>query len=121
MPVLFKNNDLYSFHQTEEDLWALPDTAAVMQTPEVRALRDAFLGPLRTWLQEATGQDLSGPVDGFFAIYGPHSMRVFVSLTHGVLTADSRAGHLLCHDDRLEGRRFAYVLYLVDEDWYDCV
>lgn len=24
---------------------------------------------------------------------------------------------LLCHDDELEGRRIAYILYLVDEDW----
>ena len=24
---------------------------------------------------------------------------------------------LLCHDDELEGRRVAYILYLVDEDW----
>lgn len=25
--------------------------------------------------------------------------------------------YLLCHDDRLDSRRFAFVLYLVDEDW----
>jgi prolyl 3-hydroxylase /prolyl 3,4-dihydroxylase len=25
--------------------------------------------------------------------------------------------YLLCHDDRLEGRRLAFILYLVDEDW----
>lgn len=24
---------------------------------------------------------------------------------------------LLCHDDELDGRRIAYILYLVDEDW----
>ena len=24
---------------------------------------------------------------------------------------------LLCHDDELEGRRIAYILYLVEEDW----
>ena len=24
---------------------------------------------------------------------------------------------LLCHVDELEGRRIAYILYLVDEDW----
>jgi len=23
----------------------------------------------------------------------------------------------LCHDDELEGRRIAYILYLVDDDW----
>jgi len=25
--------------------------------------------------------------------------------------------HLLCHDDELEGRRIAYIVYLVPEDW----
>lgn len=24
---------------------------------------------------------------------------------------------LLCHDDELDGRRIAYILYLIDEDW----
>jgi Rps23 Pro-64 3,4-dihydroxylase Tpa1-like proline 4-hydroxylase len=28
-----------------------------------------------------------------------------------------RTDHLLCHDDKLEGRRVAFILYLVDEDW----
>jgi len=27
------------------------------------------------------------------------------------------ADYLLCHDDKLKGRRFAYILYLVDEEW----
>ena len=26
-------------------------------------------------------------------------------------------GYLLCHDDELEGRRIAYIFYLVDEGW----
>jgi Rps23 Pro-64 3,4-dihydroxylase Tpa1-like proline 4-hydroxylase len=25
--------------------------------------------------------------------------------------------HLLCHDDELEGRRIAFILYLVPKDW----
>jgi Rps23 Pro-64 3,4-dihydroxylase Tpa1-like proline 4-hydroxylase len=28
-----------------------------------------------------------------------------------------RGDVLLCHDDQLEGRRLAYVIYLVDRDW----
>lgn len=28
-----------------------------------------------------------------------------------------KTDHLLCHDDRLEGRRLAFILYLVDEEW----
>ena len=27
--------------------------------------------------------------------------------------------YLLCHDDRLEGRRLAFILYLVDENWHE--
>lgn len=26
---------------------------------------------------------------------------------------------LLCHDDELEGRRIAYIIYLVPKDWQD--
>ena len=29
----------------------------------------------------------------------------------------SRGDYLLCHDDELEGRRIAFILYLVPEDW----
>lgn len=28
-----------------------------------------------------------------------------------------RVDTLLCHDDKLEGRRIAFILYLVPEDW----
>ena len=29
----------------------------------------------------------------------------------------SDAHYLLCHDDELEGRRIAYIIYLTPEDW----
>lgn len=28
-----------------------------------------------------------------------------------------KGGHLLCHDDELEGRVLAFILYLVDPEW----
>jgi Rps23 Pro-64 3,4-dihydroxylase Tpa1-like proline 4-hydroxylase len=34
-----------------------------------------------------------------------------------VLLTNYIGNQLLCHDDELEGRRIAYILYLVPEDW----
>lgn len=34
-----------------------------------------------------------------------------------VLLFNIIGNQLLCHDDELEGRRIAYILYLVPEDW----
>jgi Rps23 Pro-64 3,4-dihydroxylase Tpa1-like proline 4-hydroxylase len=34
-----------------------------------------------------------------------------------VLLMNCIGNQLLCHDDELEGRRIAYILYLVPEDW----
>jgi len=34
-----------------------------------------------------------------------------------ILTCFEFLDVLLCHDDELEGRRIAYILYLVDENW----
>ena len=29
----------------------------------------------------------------------------------------NQTDYLLCHDDKLEGRKIAFIFYLVDEDW----
>jgi hypothetical protein len=53
---------------------------------------------LRPWLQRATGIELRDTVDMFCAKY-------------------SQGDTLLCHDDELEGRRVAFIYYLVPPAW----
>ena len=49
---------------------------------------------VRDWLQQATGIELDDTVDMFCARY-------------------DHTDYLSCHDDELEGRRIAYIFYLV--------
>ncbi|KAG5457161.1 MAG: Oxoglutarate and iron-dependent oxygenase degradation C-term-domain-containing protein, partial [Olpidium bornovanus] len=91
----FLRNDLYEFYQSED-------------------LRLVEAGPLAL-LREA--------------IYSPEFVAMFAALTGLELndTVDLSAhrypdkGCLLCHDDDIgnqtEGRRIAFILYLVEEDW----
>ncbi|XP_045125172.1 prolyl 3-hydroxylase OGFOD1-like, partial [Portunus trituberculatus] len=86
IPLLAKNNDLYKFHQT-------PDLKSVT-TPYISALRDFLYNDMRVWLQDITGLPLQDTVDMGSSRY-------------------SYTDVLLCHDDVLEGRLIAYILYLV--------
>lgn len=86
IPLLLKNNDLYKFKQT-------PDLKDVT-TPYISALRDFLYKDMRVWLQDITGLPLQDTVDMGCSQY-------------------SHTDVLLCHDDVLEGRLIAYILYLV--------
>jgi len=81
-----KNNDLYKFQQTAD--------LGGVERPHVRALRRLLFGQLRDWLCEVTGIALEDTVDMGCSRY-------------------QYTDTLLCHDDELEGRRIAFVLYLV--------
>ena len=86
-----KSNDLYQFRQS-------PGLTA--QSGEMLArLRARLLHTLRPWITSVMGIELeTETVDMFCAQY---------SHTH----------NLLCHDDELEGRRIAFILYLSEESW----
>ena len=87
--------DLYRFDQSE-------DLKAV-QSPLVARLRSLLYGqPFRALLQSITGVAVSGSLDAT------------VSMSCAAYSATHR---LLCHDDELQGRRIAYILYLVPDDW----
>lgn len=81
-----KNNDLYKFHQS--------DDLKNYDTPYIRAFRDCLTEQLHPWLKEVVGIPLDGTI----------------SLTCSKYTYTDV---LLCHDDELEGRRIAFILYLV--------
>lgn len=80
-----KNNDLYKFHQS--------DDLQNFDTPYIRAFRQCLEGTLAPWLRDVTGIPLDGTI----------------SLT---CSKYSYTDVLLCHDDELEGRRIAFILYL---------
>uniref|UniRef100_A0A1E1XA86 uS12 prolyl 3-hydroxylase n=1 Tax=Amblyomma aureolatum TaxID=187763 RepID=A0A1E1XA86_9ACAR len=80
-----KNNDLYKFHQS--------DDLQNFDTPYIHAFRKCLEGTLAPWLRDVTGVPLDGTI----------------SLT---CSKYSYTDVLLCHDDELEGRRIAFILYL---------
>ncbi|XP_029184830.2 prolyl 3-hydroxylase OGFOD1-like isoform X1 [Acropora millepora] len=86
-----KSNDLYKFHQS--------DDLKKSSKSHIALFRDALYRDFRLWLQEITGySDLTDQVDMSCAKY-------------------EHTDVLLCHDDELEGRRIAYIFYLVPKDW----
>jgi len=85
-----KNNDLYRFRQSGE--------LAASPLPLIAALREMLVHQVRPWVARATGLELDERVSLFCAKYG-------------------EGDTLLCHDDELEGRRVAFIYYLVHRDW----
>ncbi|KAK7080128.1 Prolyl 3-hydroxylase ogfod1 [Halocaridina rubra] len=83
-----KNNDLYKFQQTSD--------LKKVTSPYISKLREFLYGDFRKWLIDVTGIELNEMVDMGSSKY-------------------SYTDVLLCHDDELEGRRIAYILYLVPE------
>ncbi|KAI1707032.1 2OG-Fe(II) oxygenase superfamily domain-containing protein [Ditylenchus destructor] len=83
-----KSNDLYDLHQTT-DVQSFSPT----QFPALTAFRKFLVGQVRRWLEKATGVQLNDKV----AITGSRY---------------DCTDTLLPHDDRLEGRAFAFVYYL---------
>ncbi|XP_074522545.1 prolyl 3-hydroxylase OGFOD1 [Halichoeres trimaculatus] len=81
-----KSNDLYKFKQS--------DDLRRRTEPHIAGLRAALFGPFRSWLGEVLGAELESTVDISCAKY-------------------EHTDVLLCHDDELEGRRVAFILYLV--------
>ncbi|XP_044050923.1 prolyl 3-hydroxylase OGFOD1 [Siniperca chuatsi] len=81
-----KSNDLYKFKQS--------DDLRKRTEPHIAGLRAALFGRFRSWLGEVLGVELEPTVDISCARYEYTDV-------------------LLCHDDELEGRRVAFILYLV--------
>ncbi|XP_047218342.1 prolyl 3-hydroxylase OGFOD1 [Girardinichthys multiradiatus] len=81
-----KSNDLYKFKQS--------DDLKKRKEPHIAAMRAALFGRFRSWLGDVLGVELEPTVDISCAKYEYTDV-------------------LLCHDDELEGRRVAFILYLV--------
>uniref|UniRef100_A0A915AS86 Prolyl 4-hydroxylase alpha subunit domain-containing protein n=1 Tax=Parascaris univalens TaxID=6257 RepID=A0A915AS86_PARUN len=89
-----KENDLYSLSQTG-DLSSFDAN----KFPTLISYRDFIANDVRRWLEEASGIKLNEKVSLTGSLYK------FTDL-------------LLPHDDQLEGRKFAFILYLVN-DWHE--
>uniref|UniRef100_A0A8C4QQC6 Prolyl 3-hydroxylase OGFOD1 n=1 Tax=Eptatretus burgeri TaxID=7764 RepID=A0A8C4QQC6_EPTBU len=81
-----KSNDLYKFQQS--------DDLGKIQEPCISALRQILSTDFRVWLSDVFGVTLETTLDMFCSKY-------------------EHTDVLLCHDDELEGRRVAYIFYLV--------
>ncbi|XP_067327107.1 prolyl 3-hydroxylase OGFOD1 isoform X2 [Anolis sagrei] len=86
-----KCNDLYKFKQS--------DDLKKRREPHIAALRRVLFEDFRAWLSDVTQVELEPTVDLSCAKY-------------------QYTDALLCHDDELEGRRIAFILYLVPP-WKD--
>ncbi|XP_065184155.1 prolyl 3-hydroxylase OGFOD1-like [Sycon ciliatum] len=91
LPFVAKINDLYSFQQTD-DIRNCPG-------PCLEAFRKLLGTKVLNFLRQVTGIELSDRVDATCSKY-------------------EDGDTLLCHDDELEGRRIAFIYYLVPE-WTD--
>ncbi|CAL8083636.1 unnamed protein product [Calicophoron daubneyi] len=92
-------NDLYTFNQSID----IVNLEQLVKDGKMDSflidLRNFLLSDVLPWMREITGAPLEeGKVDFTSSIYNPHDV-------------------LLCHDDELEGRRIAFIWYLVPEDW----
>ena len=86
-----KNNDLYKFRQSGE----LSSESGAC----IGKLRKCLLGEVRAWIMEVLEVELEEErLDLFCARY-------------------QHTDTLLCHDDQLEGRKVAFILYLTEESW----
>ncbi|XP_054426228.1 prolyl 3-hydroxylase OGFOD1 isoform X2 [Pteronotus mesoamericanus] len=81
-----KYNDLYKFQQS--------DDLKKRREPHICALRKILFEDFRAWLSDVSKIDLESTIDMSCAKY-------------------EFSDALLCHDDELEGRRVAFILYLV--------
>ncbi|XP_059120547.1 prolyl 3-hydroxylase OGFOD1 isoform X2 [Peromyscus eremicus] len=81
-----KYNDLYKFQQS--------DDLKKRKEPHISALRKLMFEDFRDWLSKVSSIDLEPTIDMSCAKY-------------------EFTDALLCHDDELEGRRIAFILYLV--------
>ena len=91
-----KSNDLFHFMQSD-DLKAITNNKS-----SVAQLRDILYSTqFRGALETITGIKL-------------HGLSKDVSVNAAIYNSGDR---LLCHDDELEGRRIAFIIYMVPRDW----
>lgn len=95
-----KSNDLFKFVQSDDLMLKSNDTGSALKcssSPQLKKFCSLLKTELLTWLHETTEAEINDNISMFCAQYKCTDV-------------------LLCHDDELEHRRFAYVYYLT-ENW----
>ncbi|XP_063729816.1 prolyl 3-hydroxylase OGFOD1-like [Symsagittifera roscoffensis] len=96
------------FHPKECDLFKLKQTRDFGKYPEVDCL-DEESASLKRFL-DLVNNDLKSWICSVFNV----KLNGLVSVSGSIY---NQTDYLLCHDDKLEGRKIAFIFYLVDEDW----
>ncbi|KAH9414187.1 Prolyl 3-hydroxylase ogfod1, partial [Dermatophagoides pteronyssinus] len=90
IPLQRRSNDLYSLQQSRD----------LKNYPSLKNIVEFFQIKVKSFLENLTGLQLNNNVALTFSKYEQND-------------------YLLCHDDQLEQRKIAFILYLVDEQWSD--
>uniref|UniRef100_A0A5K4F063 Ofd1_CTDD domain-containing protein n=1 Tax=Schistosoma mansoni TaxID=6183 RepID=A0A5K4F063_SCHMA len=102
LPFLRRGNDLFAFYQSCDVINLCSNEKNSSNTskfPLLVSFRTFLLNCVLPWLKDITGIPLyENKVDLTSSLY-----------KHG--------DYLLCHDDKLEGRRVAFIWYLVPDSW----
>ncbi|VDM33796.1 unnamed protein product [Hydatigera taeniaeformis] len=98
-PLNRRLNDLFSLNQSG-DLKALCKSSKLASKfPLLHQMRQFLVDDVLKWMKAVTGADLDeDEVASTISLYKPND-------------------YLLCHDDELERRRIAFIIYLVPDDW----
>lgn len=89
----------------------------------VVSFREFLAHDMLQWMKAVTGVDLDeGEVSSTISLYEPNGGTLpLLPLSNFYTDLISRLppfpDYLLCHDDELERRRIAFIIYLVPEDW----
>lgn len=94
LPFKHKATDLFDFYQSYDLKGYLDD----QMHPVGRVCKDIFSESFSGTISKIIGKPLGTEIDFAAQMY-------------------KKGQYLLCHDDRLESRRIAFVLYLVDPEW----
>ncbi|KAK3562209.1 hypothetical protein QTP86_030355 [Hemibagrus guttatus] len=98
-----KSNDLYKFQQS--------DDLKKRKEHHISQIRSLLFNQFSSWLSKMLAVDLETTVDISCAKYEHTDEECNLCFMSFIFP--SSADVLLCHDDELEGRRVAFILYLV--------
>ncbi|CAH8593071.1 unnamed protein product [Schistosoma margrebowiei] len=101
LPFVRRGNDLFAFYQSCDVINLCPNenSSNTSKFPLLISFRTFLLNCVLPWLKDITGIPLyEDKVDLTSSLY-----------KHG--------DYLLCHDDKLDGRRVAFIWYLVPDSW----
>ncbi|VDO00163.1 unnamed protein product [Rodentolepis nana] len=91
-------NDLFSLNQSN-DLLSCKDVKLANKFPLLTQIREFFATDMLNWMRNVTGTDLDE------------------GIVNSTISRYDKNDYLLCHDDELERRRIAFIIYLVPKDW----